>query len=215
MPRLIRFHDRFRRVTAGLGAPSVHVLLQNYRIRDAKERCTFRLYYNTTYFADMIDTRHHAARRGPGREGARAPPRASGLAGADGGTGPAATTAAGGAPARRAAVRPALALRPGQPARGGRRPAPYAPLYGNETPGRIRSAKHATRVGLTPDLASTRGNRPPPLRASTCSPLEHMSRPNLQRKGRTPRAGMPHVTRRPHTHTTEWQNTNSPPRGAR
>ena len=142
MPRLIRFHDRFRRVTAGLGAPSVHVLLQNYRIRDAKERCTFRLYYNTTYFADMIDTRHHAARRGPGREGARGR-RASGLAGADGGTGPAATTAAGGAPARRGAARPALALRPGQPARGGRRPAPYAPLYNPYTATRPRAGSVA------------------------------------------------------------------------
>ena len=103
MPRLIRFHDRFRRVTAGLGAPSVHVLLQNYRIRDAKERCTFRLYYNTTYCRhDRHTTTTRQPRAGPGgrARAARAAQRGR-------------TAVRGQRPRPPRAARPPAAVRPG------------------------------------------------------------------------------------------------------
>ena len=92
---------------------------------------------------------------------------------------------------RPARAEPRARRRPGRPIR--------APSYGNETRSVARSMRgRGTRVGLTPDLASTRRTRPPPPRASTCLPLEHRSRAQHTAKGA-------HTTR---GHAT-WYSTSS------
>jgi hypothetical protein len=77
---------------------------------------------------------------------------------------------------RPAREEPRARRRPGRPIR--------APSYGNETRSVARSMRgRGTRVGLTPDLASTRRTRPSPPRASTCLTLEHRSRAQHTAKG--------------------------------
>lgn len=95
------------------------------------------------------------------------------------------------APPRALRVRPAreeprARRRPGRPIR--------APSYGNETRSVARSMRgRGTRVGLTPDLASTRRTRPSPPRASTCLTLEHRSRAQHTAKGAHTTRGACHM----------------------
>jgi hypothetical protein len=87
---------------------------------------------------------------------------------------------------RPAREEPRARRRPGRPIR--------APSYGNETRSVARSMRgRGTRVGLTPDLASTRRTRPSPPRASTCLTLEHRSRAQHTAKGAHTTRGACHM----------------------